>query len=487
MFAEEFFPTMPFVIDRMLEPYWDRITHANIRREGVREGRRPIATVLDPSAGDGAILKRIREIAGKYSQPRMLAIEISPQLAAIVQSEKFDLVAHDFLEYRPERRIDLIAMNPPFSNGDEHLMHAWEIANGTDIVCLLNAETIRNPYTWRRKALAKLIEDHGSIEYLGNAFSDSRRPTDVEIAMVRLYKPRDTSLDISFDFEPEKVVEAGFSFAQAESGADLAKPDMAAAIVRQYEMTKDAFADVLRARSKIQFFSQACTKDAWAVALKSMDNRLSAEAQFEEFKDAIRAGFWEHAFRKLGMEKYLTKGLMEKTNQFIEQQGKMAFTKENIAKMLETMMLNRTAIMQQAIEAVFNIMTKYHEDNRCHVEGWKSNEAWKVNRKVVLPFYIDATWGNFLRVSHHRDQEARDIDKVMCYLSGRAIEDIVTIHKAVEGIRKTETLGMSTFFKIRGYKKGTIHLEFLDENLWNRFNIEACKGKGWIGQQKEKA
>ena len=396
-------------------------------------------------------------------------------------------MAHDFLEYRPECRIDLIAMNPPFSNGDEHLMHAWEIANGADIVCLLNAETIRNPHTRRREALCKLIEDHGSVEYLGSAFADSRRPTDVEIAMVRLHKPRDASLEINFDFQPERVVEAGFSFAQAESGTDLAKPDIAGAIVRQYEMTKEAFADVLRARNKIRFFAQACTQDAWSVALKSMDNGMSAEGQFEEFKDRIRAGFWEHAFRKMGMEKYLTKGLMEKVNEFIAQQGKMAFTKENIAKMLETMMLNRGAIMQQAIEAVFDIMTKYHEDNRCHVEGWKSNESWKVNRKVVMPYYIDASWGQFLRVSHHRDQEANDIDKVMCYLSGKALEDVVTIHKAVADIRKPETLGMSTFFKIRGFKKGTIHLEFLDEALWNRFNIEACKGKGWIGQQKEKA
>ena len=39
-------------------------------------------------------------------------------------------------------------MNPPFSEGDKHLLKAINIMkNGGQIVCILNAETIKNPYS----------------------------------------------------------------------------------------------------------------------------------------------------------------------------------------------------------------------------------------------------------------------------------------------------------------------------------------------------
>lgn len=38
----------------------------------------------------------------------------------------------------------------------------------------------------------------------------------------------------------------------------------------------------------------------------------------------------------------------------------------------------------------------------------------------------------------------------------------------------------STYFKITTYQKGTIHLTFQDDNILRRFNVAACKGKGWL-------
>ena len=40
----------------------------------------------------------------------------------------------------------------------------------------------------------------------------------------------------------------------------------------------------------------------------------------------------------------------------------------------------------------------------------------------------------------------------------------------------------STYFEISAFKKGTIHLTFLNEDIQRRFNITACKGKGWLPQ-----
>jgi hypothetical protein len=64
-------------------------------------------------------------------------------------------------------------MNPPFENGDQHFLKAWDIMRNGDIVCLLNAETLKNPYSERRKTVLKIIEDNnGTIEYIQDAFAN---------------------------------------------------------------------------------------------------------------------------------------------------------------------------------------------------------------------------------------------------------------------------------------------------------------------------
>ena len=35
------------------------------------------------------------------------------------------------------------------------------------------------------------------------------------------------------------------------------------------------------------------------------------------------------------------------------------------------------------------------------------------------------------------------------------------------------------FFRFKGFKKGTMHVEFLDEDLWMLFNRRVAEIKGW--------
>ncbi|WP_438823232.1 DUF4942 domain-containing protein, partial [Prevotella histicola] len=36
------------------------------------------------------------------------------------------------------------------------------------------------------------------------------------------------------------------------------------------------------------------------------------------------------------------------------------------------------------------------------------------------------------------------------------------------------------YFRIKAFKKGTMHFEFLDENIWMKFNQEVAKLRGWV-------
>ena len=74
-------------------------------------------------------------------------IEIEPELQAAIRGKGYPLVGTDFLTFWPDEKYDLIIMNPPFASGEAHLLHAWEILDHGDIVCLLNEQTLLNPCT----------------------------------------------------------------------------------------------------------------------------------------------------------------------------------------------------------------------------------------------------------------------------------------------------------------------------------------------------
>ena len=480
MFDPEFFPTPGSIASKMLGPYRSRMSW---RRDDSQD---PIVCILEPSAGKGDILDAIRKgYDTHYHGPKLLAIEQNPELVGLLHSKNYRVVSRDFLAYQPEDRIDLILMNPPFSIGARHLLHAWNILDRGDIACLLNAETIRNPWTDERKLLASIIEEHGSVEYLGPAFQRSERPTDVEVALVRLRKEHGKRSALDFEFAmPDSKDEALPDFATADVGSAVMRPDQMGALIRQYEMAKSAFVDYLKAREAIEFFCNGVIRDGKAIDIAAeacgggRTGIREKEGAFEEFKDGIRLKFWEHILELVGLEKYLTADLRKKFGEYVEQQGAMALTKENISQVLETILLNSNGIMQQAVVAVFDLFTSYHKENRLHVEGWKTNDSWKVNRKVILPGYVAFECNRF-RESYYRHDEFNDIDRAMCYLDGKRIEDVRTIRQAFD---PNNNVAESTFFRIKYFKKGTIHLEFKDEALWARFNVSACEGKNWIGK-----
>ena len=85
----------------------------------------------------------------------------------------------------------------------------------------------------------------------------------------------------------------------------------------------------------------------------------------------------------------------------------------------------------------------------------------------------------------------RDIDRVMCMLSGKPMNEILTIEDALT--RRFQDLKTiqpgddysnevdSEFFSLKFWKKGTLHMTFRDPFLWREFNLQAAKGKNWLG------
>ena len=138
--------------------------------------------ILEPHAGKGNIVDFCKENGAK----EVLTFEINKDLQEIVK-RKSTLIGDDFFQCKPEQvsHINAIYMNPPFSNADKHILHAWEVApEGCEIVSLCNYSTITQPYG----RLKVLIRDYGITENLGDCFTEAERKTGVEVALIYIQK-----------------------------------------------------------------------------------------------------------------------------------------------------------------------------------------------------------------------------------------------------------------------------------------------------------
>lgn len=208
-----------------------------------------IGTMLEPSAGKGNLVKAVAEKANVYHYDRQVnvdCVEIDPYLRSILEYEfggrredeiwerrkqlndkeawsavtrtqgeltpmetaekrrlerEYDwlhklsapVVHDDFLTFQSRKHYALIVMNPPFADGDAHLLKAIEMQKrwGGQIRCLLNAETLLNPYTNRRKLLQSQLNELGAeVEYIEGGFSNGERATDVTVALIKISIPQ---------------------------------------------------------------------------------------------------------------------------------------------------------------------------------------------------------------------------------------------------------------------------------------------------------
>ena len=174
-----------------------------------------IEYVLEPSAGKGSIVehvitcKKVCGFRGHWSKRNIDidCIEIEPELRAILKGKEFRVVHDDFLTFHTYKHYDLIFMNPPFSVGARHLLKAIDVQSvtGGGIICILNAETIRNAYTRERQELMQRLEHYeAEIKYYKKAFSVAENATNVEVAVVKVIVPAPERQTTIFDTLQEK-------------------------------------------------------------------------------------------------------------------------------------------------------------------------------------------------------------------------------------------------------------------------------------------
>ncbi len=421
--------------------------------------------VLEPSAGSGAILDVLNELGAKT-----IACEKDRELREIAKSKTDRFLKSDFLEVTREEisHVDYVFMNPPFSKGVDHVLHAWNIApDGCEIHALCNAETLKNRYTRLRSELGQAIIQYGFWENIGSVFEDSQRKTDVEVAVVRLYKPA-----------TEGTFEDFFDMAQPGENqhhqSGIMPYNEVREVVQRYVGALKLYETVADTAIKMN----ALIAPVGAKSVTMTITEEEREVTIEEFRVNLQKLCWKWVFGKMNIEKYMTANLKEELNRFVQKQQQVPFTMKNIYRMMDMVVQTHGQRMEKVLLELFDKLTLHYHDNRYAVEGWKTNSHYLVNRKFIFP-WVKSSWSFSGRPEiSHTFEVMDDTQKALNYLTGNRFE--VTLSEFYrEEKREWGKWYEWGYFMVRVYKKGTGHFKFIDDEVWALFNQAVAKAKGW--------
>lgn len=460
LFSKELYPTPPEVIERMM-----------MGEDFVGK------TILEPSAGTGNIVSWLQD----NGSARVVACEIDSRLRQVLGG-KCEIIGTDFLKMQSDEvsHVDMIVMNPPFSNADEHILHAWEIAPaGCTIVALCNTNTL-DYYSRgeKRRILHDTIKVNGRDECLGNVFNHSERTTDVNVSLVKLYKPGSGEDEFAGFFTDE--IDPDELNAEVEG---LIPYNAVRDIVNRYVMAVSMFDDALAAANRINDITQ----DNSCFSIRFGAFNKNGQVTREQYKNELQKASWRWIFQKLDMQRFVTTSVREKINKLVESQQAVPFTMKNVYRLLDMIVQTHGQRMQSTIEEAFDNICSFSAENSTAGEKWKTNSNYMVNRKFIVPYITeyDTRWPtSYVKLGYYGSskQDLDDIHLALCYITGTTppkdwsenIRNIVENQHLPWG-----EWGEWGFFRIKGFKKGTMHFEFKDEEVWARFNQAVASARGW--------
>lgn len=474
----DFYPTPTRLIHKML-------SHIDFRTVNIK-------SILEPSGGKGdlieAIQKRFESSQYRNKKYDIDTIEIDENLQHILKGKGYRVVHNDFLTYHTYKRYDAIIANFPFSNGDKHLLKAIEMqSQGGKIVCLINAETIKNPYSNIRKELVNQLEKYNAqVEFIQDAFINAERKTNVEVALIYIDIPKIEHNSILIE---KLKQEEQYSEKNEYNNYSLIDSDFIKGIVSQYNYEVKAGLKLIEEYNSLKPLMLKSFKGDTPILKLGLEYEDKDGSSLENaYIKQIRSKYWTALFSNDQFMGLFTSNLKQKYLQHVEELKDYDFSFYNIY----SLRIQISKEMIQGVEdTILNLFEEfshkhYYDESSKNVHlynGWKTNKAWKINKKVIIP--LNGFNGWFER--HYRPTEykvldkLKDIEKVFNYLdNGLSPEiDLEQTLKFAEGYQETKKISLKYFY-VTFFKKGTCHIEFKNMELLHKFNLYAAKSKMWL-------
>jgi len=431
------------------------------------------------------------------------AIESDNRLINELTRKGINVVWDDFLTYETFKEYDFIVMNPPFSDGVDHLLKAIELIenqiNPCRIYSILNKQTLVNAYSSKRQdLLRKLNRYQADIEYVKDAFVYAERKTDVEVVLIRVnISPMECSGESIYDRIPFKGV-------SSKSSSDLEKA--LSTYVKDNEVA-DKLNDVER---YVLEYEEACrvTKNAYKAMEKRerffsylrkvnkgedvLDDKLpiftsinTSAKDLNKDLSRLRRGYWRLILDTDDFKEHLTSEGINQLNKRLSLAEEMEINITNVRMLMMAIGSNKTDMLIESIVSIFKRVTQHHMNqystNIHYYNGWKTNDAYRINKKIIIPIShsFDAWW-DFSEDYERINRRVRDF-----------INDLVKSFQLIDPSfdNEFEVISNQEFendlLRFKMFMNGNIHVWFNDMSALNKLNYICGQHFNWIPSEEE--
>ena len=514
---DQFYPTPPALAEKMLEGL-----DMNF-----------VSTVLEPSAGKGDLVTAIarkNQLSYRNREIDVDCCEIDPYLRQILQynfsyekkqeigaaqgyhTREYDLIDHtklhvvhdDFLTYSSMKHYDLILMNPPFQDGAKHLLKALHMQrDGGLVICLLNAETLRNPYTDMRQDLVRMLQElNAEITFVDDAFRDAERSASVDAAIVRVHI-QEAEHESEFWSRMKKAIAESDPQPDPELKALVAGDYIDQAITLYNTEVAATMEFVKEYRALVPYiYTDLSPQDKYRAPILTLTvsgDRGASGFDQQRYMRTVRLKYWRALFSNEKFVGRLTSNLRERYEKQVDRMADYEFSAFNIKQIMIEMNAEMTQGVEDSIMGLFDKLTIDHswfpecKNNRHYYTGWATNKAHKVGKKCIVPenmFRDSWGYGSDYLDTYKAFKVLSDLEKSFDYLGGEGPEgyDLNARLEWAKQSGQTRNIQLK-YFAIDIYKKGTTHIKFYPETmkLVDRLNIYASQKKGWLPPRYGKA
>lgn len=481
----QFYVTPDHLADRL----WGMFSGATVDR------------LLDAAAGTGALADAYvrsmgnRAWAGRDNTLPIDVIEIDARHHPALRGKGYRLAAMDFLTFEGLASYSHIVVNPPFLAGAKFVLKGWDGLWTGEIGAIVNATTIRNPCTAERKRLVKLIEKHGTVEFVEDAFADSETKARVDVALIHLSKPAQEATDwiqpMIDGLKVEQVRDDGFripgelalpmGFVEAQCKAF----DAAVKAMREAVKAGAVATHYARRIGKTMLERTAGAEGAGEAADPDLGRMVRKEmaAQYLALKDRAWSSVLAHTE---AMGKLSSKVKAAAQSQFAEIQA-LEFSVANVHGFLVGLVGAQPELQQKMLEEVFDCFSRYHADNVLLHRGWISNSRHRTlgmrlkSTRFILPGH--ARDSGYSSPAHGTLELLRDIDRVFAMLDGKHSPEVSMEDAFSKNYRDLYRGGRvsASYFDLRWYPgAGTLHFFPRRADLVDRLNRFVGVRRAWI-------
>ena len=285
--------------------------------------------------------------------------------------------------------------------------------------------------------------------------------------------------------EAEKLSESEYA------ATDLALNDYIKSSVHRYNLDVELGIRLIEEYNSLAPYLEGRldkTNNPYAKPLLSLsipDSGLSINGYIE----SVRRKYWTALLDNESITNNFTSELRSHYLDMVSTFGNYDFSEYNI----KTLICEMNSKIYQGIEkSITELFDKFTEEHSYYPEckktihyfdGWVTNKAHKIGKKVIVPFYCynSNSYGGGRYNTFEIANMLKDVEKVFDYFGGSNeifsnVTSILELNLNGGNTRKIEF----KYFYVSVFKKGTVHIEFKDQKLVDRFNIYVCKHKNWL-------